>query len=265
MYLADAPEWGSSPLTRGAPATSTPPCSSSRLIPAHAGSTKIPEHCLRLARAHPRSRGEHGRSALTGAASLGSSPLTRGARPTCGLRPRMKRAHPRSRGEHVLCNTQMVPQTGSSPLTRGAPPVPGEPRKPHGLIPAHAGSTRLPPRSWSSLRAHPRSRGEHLARTTGRSLSRGSSPLTRGALLSSPIPRRMPGLIPAHAGSTMISWRVGVLIGAHPRSRGEHLLEEPLAGSNSGSSPLTRGAHPSVLRLVALPGLIPAHAGSTGP
>ena len=52
----------------------------------------------------------------------------------------------------------------------------------------------------------------------------------------------VPGLIPAHAGSTA-SGRSGVSSpAAHPRSRGEHLPTFSPMNLTTGSSPLTRGA-----------------------
>ena len=131
---------GSSPLTRGALSQSPTSFRKFRLIPAHAGSTG-PACPLRTGcRAHPRSRGEHERGLSGDDPSLGSSPLTRGARvywadscPPGGLIPAHagstevgfavrdpKRAHPRSRGEHRGLVGSVASHTGSSPLTRGA-------------------------------------------------------------------------------------------------------------------------------------------------
>nr|EEI14215.1 hypothetical protein HMPREF0276_1794 [Corynebacterium accolens ATCC 49725] len=70
--------------------------------------------------------------------------------------------------------------------------------------------------------AHPRSRGEHAMTRTLRFRMRGSSPLTRGALLLGVSLLRVLRLIPAHAGSTSLVHGVCFLFGAHPRSRGEH-------------------------------------------
>ena len=53
------------------------------------------------------------------------------------------------------------------------------------------------------------------------------------------------------------------LDGAHPRSRGEHLMELRIVRLVSGSSPLTRGAPSSPQIAFQSHGLIPAHAGST--
>ena len=49
------------------------------LIPAHAGSTLLGNHCEQGLRAHPRSRGEHHPVHLARLLGIGSSPLTRGA------------------------------------------------------------------------------------------------------------------------------------------------------------------------------------------
>ena len=112
---------GSSPLTRGAPDRSQIMNPTAGLIPAHAGSTKHGWTRNPPAPAHPRSRGEHDCQFAGSAASRGSSPLTRGARPPRAHETLVRRlipahagstiraravcrrgpAHPRSRGEHI--------------------------------------------------------------------------------------------------------------------------------------------------------------------
>ena len=175
--------------------------------------------------------------------AAGSSPLTRGARfqlasraPVGGLIPahagstwtqRAKHqhdtAHPRSRGEHPSGVGIVARGVGSSPLTRGALLTRRRFYAGRGLIPAHAGSTGWEYMARIISPAHPRSRGEHPARTTWvRSLS-GSSPLTRGALTTEGERRRLRGLIPAHAGSTPGVVFLAPRRWAHPRSRGEHV------------------------------------------
>ena len=69
---------GSSPLTRGKRRARHSCSARRRLIPAHAGKTRVALNQAPFARAHPRSRGENfvrSRARLIG---LGSSPLTRG-------------------------------------------------------------------------------------------------------------------------------------------------------------------------------------------
>ena len=178
-------------------------------------------------RAHPRSRGENltpaGRLVIDG----GSSPLTRGkpcpprrASASTGLIPahagkttkkadrsKIHRAHPRSRGENEAGDEKGSTFDGSSPLTRGKLSSAIARYRRVGLIPAHAGKTRRSRRISLSSGAHPRSRGENST-TPGRRLAdTGSSPLTRGKRHDEQewLPRD--GLIPAHAGKTVISRR----------------------------------------------------------
>ena len=91
----------------------------------------------------------------------------------------------------------------------------------------------------------------------------GSSPLTRGkpgARASSP---ENLGLIPAHAGKTLVVMRGPPGSWAHPRSRGENRCSGAGGRSSSGSSPLTRGKRRRRATPQATARLIPAHAGKT--
>ena len=91
---------------------------------------------------------------------------------------------------------------------------------------------------------HPRIRGEHREHPGVEFAGDGSSPHTRGALLSCVVVAESLGIIPAYAGSTKTSL--------------------PPGRAGSGSSPHTRGAPRR--RGVARSGrrIIPAYAGSTG-
>ena len=254
-----------------------------RLIPAHAGSTTSSRISAAYSRAHPRSRGEHIFRSAIELNHAGSSPLTRGApedddasRSAVGLIPahagstasrgsttQGNWAHPRSRGEHASGNPQQGVGAGSSPLTRGARRRPARGRLVPGLIPAHAGSTGYVQLPDAQPWAHPRSRGEHSLASSAAIAACGSSPLTRGAPCLAFQLFARGRLIPAHAGSTVYLAGATAPGGAHPRSRGEHLLQLHRDGFRDGSSPLTRGA-PSKSALTRLTsGLIPAHAGST--
>ena len=172
---------GSSPLTRGKPRL-LPQVSFGRgLIPAHAGKTTPTRATSLSPRAHPRSRGENMRRRVRIVGALGSSPLTRGkphgrggpagesglipahaGKTSCSdSYPASKRAHPRSRGENDSRRHPKPRRCGSSPLTRGKQVQFLESRAFDGLIPAHAGKTRM---AWFVLSvawAHPRSRGEN--------------------------------------------------------------------------------------------------------
>ena len=172
-------------------------------------------------------------------------------------------AHPRSRGENASQVPPLLRDGGSSPLTRGKLRAPqlraADPR----LIPAHAGKTRTDSRCCSARRAHPRSRGENDTGFTAEQVAEGSSPLTRGKLLSCSDGSQSARLIPAHAGKTGRGHTPTARAGAHPRSRGENGLGLRTTRNTLGSSPLTRGKHPTPPRRVGERGLIPAHAGKT--
>ena len=274
---------GSSPLTRGKRRSHSSPVSVAGLIPAHAGKT-----CPRITprsgrRAHPRSRGENNVVVRVAHNAQGSSPLTRGKRgnelphrldsglipahagktPPTPRRLSRLRAHPRSRGENYLRRRSDDDRAGSSPLTRGKPGTKGLSASREGLIPAHAGKTRPRIARGCGSRAHPRSRGENLARNERQGRGDGSSPLTRGKPTRESERLAKRGLIPAHAGKTEIE-PIGQAIGrAHPRSRGENTRVSSCGTRSAGSSPLTRGKHIRPSRRPVSYGLIPAHAGKT--
>ncbi len=152
---------------------------------------------------------------------------------------------------------------GSSPLTRGKRSEVQGSIEATGLIPAHAGKTshHLPARERGS--AHPRSRGENAGRTGRGGPGWGSSPLTRGKPWCKPCLPRHVGLIPAHAGKTLMVAISTATRPAHPRSRGENLDGCHQYCHPSGSSPLTRGKPVACALGTLCPRLIPAHAGKT--
>ena len=154
---------GSSPLTRGKPSRRDRAEYVLRLIPAHAGKTSLRRGAQYGRAAHPRSRGENATRFMGGPFGGGSSPLTRGKpevvaalisviglipahagkTATCLVSRLTIRAHPRSRGENGSLPDDGLELEGSSPLTRGKPWSPPSRRAGRGLIPAHAGKTRL--------------------------------------------------------------------------------------------------------------------------
>ena len=234
---------GSSPRARGARDLAVPAGGLAGLIPASAGSTFCNALRSSAVRAHPRERGEHPALRLFPGRGTGSSPRARGALPAGALpgpvvglipasagstRPTSVRrppnwAHPRERGEHPHIPRSPDTQWGSSPRARGARGsfillcVIG------GLIPASAGSTGSVRRIVS--------------------LRWGSSPRARGALIPR-LERTGPdGLIPASAGSTGPGLPGAGVFWAHPRERGEHVLQRLTILSCQGSSPRARGAH----------------------
>ena len=252
---------GSSPLTRGKPCRQPPLSRSTRLIPAHAGKTRLPGAVLHPDAAHPRSRGENRAVHIDCDGWEGSSPLTRGkhghgthSHGHHGLIPahagktaaesvsqNEAPAHPRSRGENDTEFCAGVVGVGSSPLTRGKRVLLRTGGAGDRLIPAHAGKTHIGSQALGRRRAHPRSRGENPIMELCGSLSWGSSPLTRGKLDFTGVVFEGDGLIPAHAGKTLLATLPLVLRAAHPRSRGENSSARKRPASASGSSPLTRG------------------------
>ena len=79
-------------------------------------------------------------------------------------------------------------------------------------------------------------------------------------------PRRempVPGVIPAHAGST--AWECGETTPRrdHPRACGEHSSATRARPPRTGSSPRMRGALDGWISYEDVDGIIPAHAGST--
>ena len=91
----------------------------------------------------------------------------------------------------------------------------------------------------------------------------GSSPPTRGALPLRVLRRLLRRIIPAYAGSTSSRSIAMHLNPDHPRLRGEHTGWCGWDSLSDGSSPPTRGAHPSVEIPIWQRRIIPAYAGST--
>ena len=241
--------------------------------------------------------------ALVGS-SGGSSPRARGARdqavvalavagiiPACAgstfggwIMRGWPRDHPRVRGEHTLGITQKVTAMGSSPRARGALEDHARLALFGGIIPACAGSTGRGCSPGRPAGDHPRVRGEHRRRDTGKVTEAGSSPRARGAPPGLRAQALHHGIIPACAGSTPGSAWPRPRPRDHPRVRGEHTTGQaagtatwgssPRArgaqkgegegGRCGGSSPRARGAHRGAVGGPRGAGIIPACAGSTG-
>ena len=93
----------------------------------------------------------------------------------------------------------------------------------------------------------------------------GSSPLSRGIRVPVWKPTFSVRIIPALAGNTGCQNSRGAHRRDHPRSRGEYSPNSAPSGTNSGSSPLSRGIPASARSLFVLIRIIPALAGNTGP
>jgi len=118
-----------------------------------------------------------------------------------------------------------------SPRRRGALHPPGLGWQQTGLIPAQAGSTLAECGKVKASAAHPRAGGEHHPSQVPQTYPRGSSPRRRGAHAPGPERARVPGLIPAQAGSTSAAGRADPSSWAHPRAGGEHCRTGRLCGT----------------------------------
>ncbi len=119
-----------------------------------------------------------------------------------------KKDHPRMRGEHAASElSQSWRGGGSSPHARGACTAGGFGRKPVRIIPACAGSMPGTPPTISPSWDHPRMRGEHEVDHRASAAASGSSPHARGAFPGQGSTRPRPGIIPACAGSMVVSRR----------------------------------------------------------
>ena len=130
---------GSSPLSRGIRDGTVVERFTTRIIPALAGNTRRSTGLSSELKDHPRSRGEYFGPRSEMAATIGSSPLSRGILGTAPLTlwrmriipalagnthvaVREKRSlwdHPRSRGEYCSRLPGAKSSPGSSPLSRG--------------------------------------------------------------------------------------------------------------------------------------------------
>ncbi len=171
--------------------------------------------------------------------------------------------HPRACGEHLADSSHSDSLMGSSPRLRGTH-VDGFPVVfDRGIIPALAGNTAKPRRSWSYSWDHPRACGEHSVSVSNADRFRGSSPRLRGTLAGLLLIRQNLGIIPALAGNTrrfgrrLWGWR------DHPRACGEHSMQETVGALSLGSSPRLRGTLVGVQPAVPHGGIIPALAGNT--
>ena len=105
--------------------------------------------------------------------------------------------------------------------------------------------------------------GEHKAKLSAAVTQLGSSPHVRGARFFLDDDMRFRGIIPACAGSTIISCSTCRRLWDHPRMCGEHSPQRRGARAHRGSSPHVRGAQSAHKRVGQFRGIIPACAGST--
>ena len=113
------------------------------------------------------------------------------------------------------------------------------------------------------LAAHPRSRGEHINKTSDTTIHTGSPPLARGTPAKNLIAGIAGRLTPARAGNTQVYLGTYTSPAAHPRSRGEHNWVAQFSCAILGSPPLARGTHAISDQIGQSSRLTPARAGNT--
>ncbi len=133
-----------------------------------------------------------------------------------------------------------------------------------GIIPAHAGLTNQNANNKVQARDHPRACGAHENAVFLKVLLLGSSPRMRGSHARMVHHHSVLGIIPAHAGLTIVPLICVLMTWDHPRACGAHLGKNADFTNAMGSSPRMRGSLHIITRFVVIVGIIPAHAGLTG-
>ena len=219
------------------------------------------------------------------ACSLGSSPHTRGthlqrAHRQCRVRfipayagnarsgrtgRREQAVHPRIRGERWNSRTKGKHGTGSSPHTRGTHSGDIPEFLFWRFIPAYAGNASDSHLIAMWLPVHPRIRGERGTRLMLLRVKGGSSPHTRGTLVTDTIPDGWRRFIPAYAGNACHHDPSPRCSAVHPRIRGERPIYSAHVVETDGSSPHTRGTRQDTRGLFLAFRFIPAYAGNAFP
>ena len=132
-----------------------------------------------------------------------------------------------------------------------------------GIIPAHAGLTRMTSSASMPRWDHPRACGAHRISAMLFGSAEGSSPRMRGSLREILLVVAEDGIIPAHAGLTRIERFQQKPGGDHPRACGAHSSEIYNQFPVEGSSPRMRGSPEAGKPKIEAAGIIPAHAGLT--
>ena len=131
------------------------------------------------------------------------------------------------------------------------------------IIPALAGNTPAPTRTWATSGDHPRACGEHVVSAISDVVAGGSSPRLRGTPGHTLVGAGEQGIIPALAGNTRQSLQYATDCGDHPRACGEHFTFNATIQPLPGSSPRLRGTPHRVGVWHERVGIIPALAGNT--
>ena len=152
---------------------------------------------------------------------------------------------------------------GSSPLTRGTLAFDDASYSAARFIPAYAGNSAQDASHSLLMPVHPRLRGELECKPFYGLDFGGSSPLTRGTLITWSDYLTYFRFIPAYAGNSEWRLRSRLLQPVHPRLRGELWHRHDQINLKAGSSPLTRGTHWTPCHRQKQERFIPAYAGNS--
>ena len=253
---------GSSPRMRGSPRGSDARKAQPGIIPAHAGLT-LPAAAHRDGSGdHPRACGAHQWKRSSGHRRKGSSPRMRGSPAHAAhgnnhrgiipahagltsfifVSPFVIWDHPRACGAHLPQVLPIQVSWGSSPRMRGSQSAKALSCMTRGIIPAHAGLTDAADPCAATTWDHPRACGAHMYILHTWDKTRGSSPRMRGSLRFYPNVASTIGIIPAHAGLTLLQNPNVPNKRDHPRACGAHHIFAHLSATVVGSSPRMRGS-----------------------
>ena len=152
---------GSSPHMRGTLDSNNGSVSQYGIIPAHAGNTSSRAKHIAGNRDHPRTCGEHLIKRHRMQTRSWIIPAHAGNTLKAMQTATQSGDHPRTCGEHSKRRLLTGIDAGSSPHMRGTQHPIGRVAVIPGIIPAHAGNTRIVTSTVSSPWDHPRTCGEH--------------------------------------------------------------------------------------------------------
>ena len=171
--------------------------------------------------------------------------------------------HPRLRGEQRADTRTVYCSPGSPPLARGTGFLRAPTKSGTGITPACAGNRFMPSFSPLSPWDHPRLRGEQIKLCLCAYVAQGSPPLARGTEPCKRLMRGLKRITPACAGNSCGCGLKHLLLGDHPRLRGEQFAWYLAVWVMAGSPPLARGTARQLLADKQLVRITPACAGNS--
>ena len=251
------------PLTRGRPRRMSSEDLSVRNTPAYAGKTRADSRACRPNGKHPRLRGEDLPKSRMRMGRQETPPLTRGRRRVSISSCEKPGNTPAYAGKTKVSNPLTRIRLETPPLTRGR-----QSRRPcrrHilGNTPAYAGKTPFRRNPCSSVRKHPRLRGEDPDNAEEAVKLGETPPLTRGRPTYAEPGAAFYRNTPAYAGKTRCVARDVAHLWKHPRLRGEDKTRSDAWSAISETPPLTRGRLKADEGRAGGHGNTPAYAGKT--